>query len=60
MGEYDATIETLNKVLVENGFAKADRGVLSPGNDAWYSSAAIPLLFDNKGNYIRPENGEYA
>jgi hypothetical protein len=59
MGEYEATIERLNKVLTENGFANAKGGVLSPGNGTWYSSAAIPLRFDNKGNYIRPENGDY-
>jgi hypothetical protein len=59
MGEYEATIKRLNKVLIENGFANADGGILSPGSDTWYSSAVVPLRFDNKGNYIRPENGEY-
>lgn len=59
MGEYNAVIEKLNKVLVENGFAKADKGVLSSGSGAWYSCAAVPLQFDNNGCYIKPENGGY-
>jgi hypothetical protein len=59
MGEYNAVIEKLNKILVENGFANVDAGILSPGNGTWYSCATVPLQFDGKGRYIKPENGEY-
>jgi hypothetical protein len=61
MGEFYATMERLNKVLVENGFAKAEPGILSPGAglEEWYSCEQIPLRFDKQGKFIKPKNGEY-
>lgn len=68
MGEYEATIERLNKVLVENGFAKLNRRALFPpksaslgaDNSVWNTSIEVGLRFDNDGKYIKPENGAYA
>jgi hypothetical protein len=55
MGEYEATIERLNKVLTENGFSKVNEGVLSPYDNFWHSVASIPLDFDKTGAFIKPE-----
>jgi hypothetical protein len=55
MGEYETTIERLNKVLTENGFAKVNEGVLSPFSDnGWYTAPSISIQFDNKGKYVKP------
>jgi hypothetical protein len=59
MGEYEATIERLNKVLTTNGFSEVLIGVLSPSEDKWYSEARIPLRFDESGKYIKPVDGTY-
>jgi hypothetical protein len=59
MGEYELTIEKLNKVLVEHGFSEVNHGVLCPGDYAWHSSPSIPIRFDKNGRYIKPENGKY-
>jgi hypothetical protein len=67
MGEYAATIERLNKVLTENGFAKLHRQALYPSKAAllgdneggWNTSIEVRLRFDNDGKYIKPENGDY-
>jgi hypothetical protein len=67
MGEYEATIERLNKVLTENGFAMLHRQALYPpkaallgdNNGVWNTSVEVRLRFDNGGKYIKPENGDY-
>jgi len=60
MGEVDKTLERLNEVLVNAGFAKVIFGVLYKGEDCWYANGCnIQLRFDKDGNYIKPEDGEY-
>jgi hypothetical protein len=61
MGEYEPTIERLNKVLRENGFSEINfHGDLSRGNNGWISCAMVPIHFDKEGKFIKPENGVYA
>jgi hypothetical protein len=55
MGEYEATIESVNKILTENGFSKVNGGVLAPYNNGWHSVASRPLDFDKTGAFIKPE-----
>ena len=55
MGEYEAIIERLNKVLTENGFSKVNEGVLAPYDNGWYTAPSIPIQFDKAGKYMRPE-----
>jgi hypothetical protein len=59
MGEYEATIERLNKILTENDFPKVNEGVLYPDDIKWYTSPHITIQFDKSGRYIKPEHGEY-
>jgi hypothetical protein len=67
MGEYESTMERLNKVLTENGFARLHRQALYPpesaligdNNGVWNTNIEVRLQFDNDGKYIKPENGEY-
>ena len=60
MGEVEKTIERLNRVLVDAGFAKVHMGVIEKGENCWYANYCnIPLQFDNDGNYVKPEGGEY-
>lgn len=59
MGEVEKTLERLNKVLVENGFSKADMGSMARGELCWHTDWRVPLRFDKNGKYIVPENGEY-
>jgi hypothetical protein len=54
MGEYEDTIERLNKVLTENGFPQVNEGVLTPYDNGWYTAPSIPIQFDNKGIYVKP------
>jgi hypothetical protein len=67
MGEYKAVIERLNKILIENGFAKLHRQGLYPpkedlhgdGNGIWKTGIEVRLWFDSDGKYIKPQNGDY-
>jgi hypothetical protein len=55
MGEYETTIERLNKLLTENGFSAVSGGCLILQGDRWCTSLGIPLEFDSTGKYIKPE-----
>jgi hypothetical protein len=55
MGEYEATIERLNKVLTENGFPKVNKGALVQYDDgSWYTAPSVSIEFDIKGKYVKP------
>jgi hypothetical protein len=52
MGEYEAVIDRLNKILTENGFPKVSKSVLTPYDDGWYAAPVVPIRFDKNGKYV--------
>jgi hypothetical protein len=57
MGEYEATIERLNKILAENGFSKVNEGALRHDSDgSWYTDPCVAISFDCQGRYIKAKN----
>jgi hypothetical protein len=59
MGEIEKTIERLNRVLAEAGFAKVQpHDILREAGGSWYQNVTLTLQYDKNGNFVVPESGE--
>jgi len=59
MGEVEKTLERLNEVLKNAGFAEAYMNPIGHDGESWLSTCNLPIRFDNDGNYIEPNEGKY-